>query len=153
MGILNQITPVSSYAEIRKRNAGLPHLVTAACSLFSRTVKRDHKMKRHNSGIFPAALAARLCASLSPPPVLFFFLQCVERELLLCATAAVKPGLKNVLLSVALGITSQQIFYAILHGAGFAVLLSGIGQDPSFTLCELYPLCMHTQKKKVLANH
>lgn len=59
-----------------------------------------------------------------------------------------KPGLTNVLLSVALGITSRQIFYSILHGAGFAVLLSGIDQDPSFTLCELYPLYMHTHKKK-----
>lgn len=58
-----------------------------------------------------------------------------------------KPGLTNVLLSVALGITSQQIFFPILHGAGFAVLLSGINQDLSFTLCELYPLCMHTKKK------
>lgn len=147
VGVLNQITPVISYAEIRKQNAGLPHLVTAACSLFSSTVKRDHKMKRHNSGIFSAVLAAHLGASLSPS-LFFFFPQCVERELLLCATAAMKPGLTNVLLSVALGITSQQIFYSILHGAGFAVLLLGIDQDPSFTLCELYPLYMHTHKKK-----
>lgn len=44
--------------------------------------------------------------------------------------------------------SSQQIFYSVLHGAGFAVLLSGIDQGPSFTLGELYPLCMHTYKKK-----
>lgn len=59
-----------------------------------------------------------------------------------------KPSLTNVLLSAALEITSPQIFYLILHGADFAVLLSGIDQDPSFTLCELCPLCTHTQKKK-----
>lgn len=60
VGILSRITPVISYAGIRKWNAGLPSSVTAACSLFSSTVKRDHKMKRNNSGIFPAALAAHL---------------------------------------------------------------------------------------------
>lgn len=69
VGILNQITPVISYAGIRKWNAGLPSLVTAACSLFSSRVKRDHEMKRQNSGMFPAALAAQLGRF----PLLFFF--------------------------------------------------------------------------------
>lgn len=134
VGILSQITPVISYAGIRKRNAGLPSSVTAACSLFSSTVKRDHKMKRHNSGIFPAALAAHL--GHFPLLFYFFFPQCVEKEQLLCANAAMKPGLTNVLLSVALGITSPQIFYSIIHGTDFAVLLSVIDQDPSI----LHPL-------------
>lgn len=79
-------------------------------------------------------------ASLSPPPVLFFFPPCVERKLLLCANAAVKPGLPNVLLSVATGITSPQILYLTIHGVDFAVLLSAIDQihhspDASCTLC------------------
>lgn len=132
----------------RKQNAGLPSSVTAACSLFSRTVKRDHKMKRHNSGILPAALAAhlgRFPRSLSC--FVFFFPQCVERELLLCANAAMKPGLTNVLLSVTLGITSPQILYLIIHGADFAVLLSGIDQiHPSpYVSCTLR---VGTQKKR-----
>lgn len=140
VGILSRITPVISYAGIRKWNAGLPSSVTAACSLFSSTVKRDHKMKRNNSGIFPAALAAHL----GHFPLLFCFFfcpQCVEKEQLLCANAAMKPGLTNVLLSVALGITSPQIFYSIIHGTDFAVLLSGIDQDPSI----LHPLSTHTK--------
>lgn len=144
MGILNQVTPGISYAGIRKRNAGLPSSVTAACSLFSSTVKRDHKMKRQLWHI-PSSTGNSSRAFLSPAPVSFFFPQCVERELLLCANAAMKPGLTNVLLSLAPGITSPQIFYSIIHGANFAVLLSGIDQDPSFTLC----VRTHTKKEKV----
>lgn len=148
VGILNQITLVISYAGIRKRNAGLPSLVTAACSLFSSTVKRDHKMKRQLWHI-PSSTGSSTGALPSLPLLFcFFFPQCVERELLLCANAAMKPGLTNVLLSVAPGITSPQMFYLIIHGANFAVLLSGIDQDPSFTLWELYPLCTHTKKEK-----
>lgn len=146
MGILNQITPVISYAGIRKWNAGLPSWVTAACSLFSSTVKRDHKMKRHNSGIFPSALATQL--GHFPLLFCFFFSPVCRKRLLLCANAAMKPGLTNVLLSVAPGITSPQILYLIIHAADLAVLLSAIDQDPSFTLCELYPLCTRTKKEK-----
>lgn len=60
-----------------------------------------------------------------------------------------KPGLRNVLLSVAPGITSPQIFYSIIDGADFAVLLSGIDQDPSFTLC----VRTHTHTKKRFAQN
>lgn len=155
VGILNQITPVISYAGIRKQNAGLPSLVTAACSLFSSTVERDHKMKRHDSGIFPAALAAQLgCFPLSLSRFVFFPPSCVERELLLCANAAMKPGLTNVLLSVAPWITSPQIFYLIIHRAGFAVLLSGIVQDSILHPMRAVPFVdAHKKREKFLAKH
>lgn len=55
-----------------------------------------------------------------------------------------KPGLTNVL-SVALGIISPQMFYLIIHGVDFAVLLSGIDQihPLPYVSCTL---CTHKQK-------
>lgn len=68
----------------------------------------------------------------------------------LTLNAAMKPGLTKVGLSVALRITSLQILYLIVHGADFAVLLSGLDQicpSPDVSC----PLPVRT--KRVLAKH
>lgn len=120
-----------------------PALLLQLAVCFSSTVKRDHKMKRQLWHT-PSSTGSSSGALPSLPLLLFFFPQCIERELLLCANAAMKPGLTNVL-SVALGIISPQIFYLIIHGVDFAVLLSGIDQihPLPYVSCTL---CTHKQK-------
>lgn len=153
VGVLNQITPVISYAEIRKQNAGLPHLVTAACSLFSSTVKRDHKMKRHNSGIFPAALAAHLGASLSPSPVLFFSPVCRKRTASVCnccyetrphkCPSFSSPG--NYLpTDILLNFTWSRFCSATIRHRPGSIL------HPVWAVPSVYA---HTHKKKILPDH
>lgn len=147
MGILNQITPVISNAGILKRNAGLPISVTAACSLFSSSVKRDHKIKSHNFGVLPAALAAHLGRfPLSLSCFVFFPPVCRKRTASVCKCCCeTRPpkclsfsSPRNYLPSDSLPDYTWSRFCSatVRHRP-----------DPSFTLCELYLLCTYKKKK------
>lgn len=92
-GVPKRCPRLSSNAETRKHNVGIPGPVAAACSLLRSAVKRDGKEKSRTSGMLPAALSANpgLCASPPPSPVfyfnfIFYFLVRVERKRLLCAS-------------------------------------------------------------------
>lgn len=154
VGILNQITPVISNAEIRKRNAGLPSSVTTACSLFSSTVERDHKMKRHISGILPAALAAHLgCFPLSLSCFVFFSPVCRKRTASVCKCCyETRPHKCRSFSSPRNYLPTDTL--PDYTWSRFCSATVRHRPDPSFTLCELYPLCTHTTTtKKALTKH
>lgn len=110
-------------------------------------------MKRHNSGILPAALAAHLgrfprslsCFVFFFPPVCrkrtaSVYKCCYETRPHKCPSFS-NPG--NYLPTDILPDYTWSRFCSatVRHRP-----------DPSFTLCELYPPCMHTKKKRFSPN-
>lgn len=98
----------------------------------------------------PATLSAALglCAFLPPPPAVFLFPVCIKKTASVCQltlNAAMKPGLTEVCLSVAPGITSPQTLYLVLRGAEFVVLLSGLAQVRPSPEVSCTP-CVRTQR-------